>query len=97
MPNSKSIYSSLNPSQPEPRSETIKNISARMIPPQYVGIIRYFQRLAAERFFGDLIIGFTKGEITLVRVEQTLKPFDLVGAESPAATLGTAGVAGGVE
>jgi hypothetical protein len=62
-----------------------------MIPPQYVGIIRYFERLAAERFFGDVVIQFTKGELTLVRVEQTLKPFDLVGAESPATTLGTTG------
>ena len=86
MPNSRPIHSSSIPSQSNPRSETIRNIASRMIPPQYVGIVRYFERLAAERFFGDLVISFTKGEIALVRVEQTLKPFDLVGAPTPNGT-----------
>lgn len=87
---SSSAASSNIPSHPNSGvGTTIKTLSARIIPEQYVPLLRYVQRLAAERFFGDVVIQFTKGEITLIRVEQTLKPFDLAEASSPASVLGT--------
>jgi hypothetical protein len=89
MPNSKSNQLSSSPSIGRPG--TILNLASRITPEQYLPLLRYVQRLHAERFFGDLLIQFTKGDITLIRVEQTLKPWDLADAESPAMTLGTAG------
>jgi hypothetical protein len=77
------------------RPGTIRNLISRT-PESYADLVRYVQRLHDEQFFGALVIEFVKGEINLIRVNQSLKPWNLADAESPATTLGTT-TRGGVE
>ena len=56
---------------------TIRSLATRITPEPYVDLVGYLQRLRAERFFGQLVIDFIKGDINVVRVEQSLKPWDL--------------------
>lgn len=80
------------------RPGTLRNLTSRGTD-SYGDLLRYVQRLHDERFFGALVIEFVKGEINVIRVNQSLKPWDLASAESPATALGTLGTTngGGVE
>jgi len=63
--------------------------------PEHLALLQYVQRLSRDKFFGQLCLEFVKGEINIIRVQQSLKPWDLAGAESPATTLGTLGASDG--
>ncbi len=63
---------------------------------EHLAVLQYLQRLARERFYGTLCLEFAKGEISLVKTTASVRPWDLVGAESPAVALSTLAT-GGVE
>ena len=45
---------------------------------QTTSLVKLLERLAAERYYGDLVFAFQGGEITLIRENRTYKPQELI-------------------
>jgi hypothetical protein len=86
-----SVLASARDMRQHPKQSSTTTFTLNSNSAEHLALLQYLQRLAREKFFGQLCIEFVKGEINIVRVQQSLKPWDLASAESPATTLGTAG------
>lgn len=80
------------------RPSTTTTVTLSHQSPEHLAVLQYLQRLAREKFFGQICIEFVKGEINLVKATASYKPWDLANAESPQTALSTlGGTTGGKE
>ena len=89
------VLASARDMRQHPKQSSTTTLTLNSNSPEHLAILTYLGRLARERFYGTLCLEFAKGEISLVRTTASVRPWDLVDAESPAVALGTLGTLDG--
>ena len=46
-------------------------------------VLSYIRRLSGDEYYGNVQISFQKGNITIIKAEQTIRPADLSQCETP--------------